>query len=74
MAVKPVYIPNPIKNYVFRTQAETKRCQKLLDFKAEVPLAEGIKRVIEYYRGAKDLLNVSKVMDRGTASLDKFIN
>lgn len=74
VAVKPVYIPNPIKNYVFRTQAETKRCQKLLDFKAEVPLAEGIKRVIEYYRGAKDLLNVSKVMDRGTASLDKFIN
>ncbi|MCQ5376425.1 MAG: NAD-dependent epimerase/dehydratase family protein [Candidatus Methanomethylicia archaeon] len=73
VAMKPVYIPNPIKNYVFRTQAETRRCHKLLDFKASIPLTEGIKRSIDYYRSSKDLLSVAKITDKGTGCLDAFI-
>jgi UDP-glucose 4-epimerase len=52
-AIKPKYVPNPIKNYVKHTQADTTRAQRLLNFRAEVPLKEGVRRAIEYYRGLK---------------------
>jgi UDP-glucose 4-epimerase len=42
---KPRYVPNPIRNYVYRTMADTSRAKKLLGFRAEVPLKDGIGRL-----------------------------
>lgn len=44
--VKPIYRPNPIKNYVYHTLADTTKAEKVLGFKAKVTLEEGIKRLI----------------------------
>ncbi|MEM3674477.1 MAG: NAD-dependent epimerase/dehydratase family protein [Candidatus Methanomethyliaceae archaeon] len=45
--LKPVYKPNPIKNYVYHTCADTKKAEKLLGFKAKIPLETGIKKLTE---------------------------
>ena len=44
--VKPVYIKNPLKNYVIETLADTKKAKKKLGFKAEISLGEGIKKIL----------------------------
>jgi len=44
--VKPVYKPNPIKNYVYHTLADTTKAEKLLGFKAKVTLEEGLRKII----------------------------
>lgn len=46
--IKPVYVKNPIKNYVMDTLASTKKAEKL-GFKTKISLKEGIERVISYY-------------------------
>ncbi len=51
-SVKPIHVPNPIKNYVKKTQADTSKAERLLGFKAKVSLVEGIRRTVEYYRQA----------------------
>lgn len=43
--IKSRHIPNPIRNYVYRTMADTSRAEKMLGFEAEVPLREGIKKI-----------------------------
>lgn len=43
--IKPKYVPNPIKNYVYHTLADTSKAEKLLGFKAKVSLEEGIKKL-----------------------------
>jgi UDP-glucose 4-epimerase len=48
-AIKPKYVPNPIKNYVKHTQADTTKAQRLLNFRAKTPLIEGIRKTIHYY-------------------------
>lgn len=48
--IKPIYKPNPIKNYVYRTRASTKKLEKLLGYKPSTPLREGAKMILEYYR------------------------
>lgn len=48
--IKPKYEPNPIKNYVYRTQADTSKAEKILGFRAKVDLDTGIKITIEYYK------------------------
>ncbi|MDH7555936.1 MAG: NAD-dependent epimerase/dehydratase family protein [Candidatus Methanosuratincola sp.] len=48
--VKPIYVENPIKNYVRRTLADTTKASERLGFRAKVPLREGIKKTLEYYR------------------------
>ncbi len=48
--IKPKYIENPVKNYVYLTQADTTKSEKLLGFKAKTTLEEGIKMTIDYYR------------------------
>ncbi|MEJ5292157.1 MAG: NAD-dependent epimerase/dehydratase family protein [Candidatus Methanosuratincola sp.] len=48
--ISPAYIENPIKNYVMRTQAETSKAERVLGFRARVPLREGIRRTAEYYK------------------------
>ncbi|MCD6465595.1 NAD-dependent epimerase/dehydratase family protein [Candidatus Bathyarchaeota archaeon] len=44
--IKPIYKPNPIKNYVYHTLADTTKAEKILGFKAKVSLEEGIKNLI----------------------------
>jgi UDP-glucose 4-epimerase len=49
--IKPVYKDNPIgKNYVSHTQADTTIAEKALGFKAQIPLDEGITKLIEAYK------------------------
>lgn len=48
-SVKPVYKPNPIKNYVYHTLADTTKAERVLGFKAKISLEEGIKSLIDYY-------------------------
>jgi len=48
--IKAVYVANPIKNYVRRTLADTTKAAERLGFRAKVPLRDGIRRTIEYYR------------------------
>ena len=44
--IKPIYKPNPIKNYVYHTLADTTKAERILGFKAKVSLEEGIKNLI----------------------------
>lgn len=48
--VKPVYVENPIKNYVRRTLADTTKAAEKLGFMAKVNLRDGIRKTLEYYR------------------------
>jgi UDP-glucose 4-epimerase len=50
----PNYVPNPVKNYVMHTKADTTKAQRLLNFYAKVSLVEGIRRTVEYHKN-KDL-------------------
>jgi len=43
------YVRNPIKNYVARTLADTRKSEKFLGFKAKISLEEGIKKIIDVY-------------------------
>ena len=47
--VVPNYIINPLKNYVEHTLADTTKAEKVLGFKAECTLDEGIDRLLVYY-------------------------
>lgn len=47
--LKPVYKPNPIKNYVEHTMADTSKAEKELGFKAKTTLDEGIDKLIKCY-------------------------
>ena len=51
--IKPKYVPNPIKNYVYQTCASVEKARELLGFEAKVRLEEGVKKTIEYYRQVK---------------------
>ena len=46
--VELVYKPNPIKNYVHHTLADTRRAEEVLGFKARVPLMEGVERLARH--------------------------
>ena len=48
--IQPKYVPNPIKNYVYRTQADIKKAERLLGFKARTDLLTGIRVTISYYK------------------------
>ena len=45
--IRPIYKPNPIKNYVYHTLADTTKAERLLGFKAKIPLEEGIRSLIK---------------------------
>ena len=45
--VKPRYVPNPIRNYVHRTRADTSKAEKLLGFRATIPFREGVARLVK---------------------------
>jgi len=40
--IKPIYRENPIKNYVYHTLADMSKTERILGFKAKIPLKEGI--------------------------------
>jgi UDP-glucose 4-epimerase len=44
--VKPIYKPNPIRNYLYHTLADTTKSQNILQFKAKISLEEGIHSLI----------------------------
>jgi UDP-glucose 4-epimerase len=46
--VELVYKPNPIKNYVYHTLADTRRAEEVLGFRARVPLMEGVERLARH--------------------------
>jgi len=48
--IQPKYVPNPIKNYVYRTGADTTKAEKILGFKAETDLLTGIRITAKYYK------------------------
>ena len=56
--IKPIYKPNPIKNYVYHTLADTTKAEQVLGFKAKVELEEGVRRTIEYYKQLETLPEV----------------
>ena len=47
--IQPEYVPNPIKNYVAHTKADTSKAERVLGFRAKVSLEEGIRKLIDYY-------------------------
>jgi len=49
--IEPKYVPNPIRNYVYRTFADTSKAAKLLGFKAAVSFEEGVAHLVR--EGAK---------------------
>ena len=51
--LEPEYVPNPIKNYVYRTKADTKKAEQDLGFKAKVSLKEGIEKLVKHYKNSE---------------------
>jgi UDP-glucose 4-epimerase len=49
LAVKPLHVPNPIKNYVLHTLSDTAKAEKVLGFKARYNLEEGVKELLRFY-------------------------
>ncbi|MFH1785485.1 MAG: NAD-dependent epimerase/dehydratase family protein [Candidatus Micrarchaeota archaeon] len=47
--IKPTYVPNPIKNYVQYTQADTTKAENILGFKAKLTLETGIEKLLVHY-------------------------
>jgi len=48
--LKLKYRENPIKNYVYRTQADITKAKKELSFEPKVSLEEGLKSIVSAYR------------------------
>lgn len=44
--IKPEYIENPIKNYVYYTLADTSKAKQILGFQAKYTLEQGLKKII----------------------------
>ena len=47
--IKPIYKPNPIKNYVYHTLADTTKAERILGFKAKIDLETGVSLLIKEY-------------------------
>jgi UDP-glucose 4-epimerase len=47
--IAPTYVDNPIKNYVGRTRADTRKAEKQLGFKTSINLPQGINKIIDVY-------------------------
>ena len=47
LTIKPKYIPNPIKNYIMKTRANTNKAKFCLGFETEIPLEKGIRMVLK---------------------------
>ncbi|RLG22587.1 hypothetical protein DRN72_01520 [Methanosarcinales archaeon] len=47
--IKPIYVENPIKNYVYHTLADMSHSEEIVGFKPRVSLKEGIEKLISHY-------------------------
>ncbi|MGA1974963.1 MAG: NAD-dependent epimerase/dehydratase family protein [Conexivisphaerales archaeon] len=47
--VAPKYVEADMTNYVMRTRADTRKAKEKLGFVAEVPIAEGLRVIADYY-------------------------
>jgi UDP-glucose 4-epimerase len=47
--IKPVYLPNPIRNYVTTLLADTTKLKQHFD-PPQIPLRDGVKQLVAYYR------------------------
>jgi len=45
-SIKPVYLPNPVKNYVYHTLADLTKAKKLLGYRPTVTIEEGIRQLV----------------------------
>jgi len=55
--IKPIYKPNPIKNYVYHTLADMSKAEKILGFKARISLEDGIRSLL----GGLKIMGISDV-------------
>ncbi len=51
-----IYEDNPIKNYVYRTLANTSKAEEELGFRYKIELVEGLKRIVEAYSKKEPVL------------------
>ncbi|MCJ7445296.1 MAG: GDP-mannose 4,6-dehydratase [Methanotrichaceae archaeon] len=49
LEIKPTYVENPIKNYVYHTLSDTSKAESVLGFRSQCSLEEGIERLAEGY-------------------------
>ena len=49
--IQPIYKPNPIKNYVYHTLADTSKAESILGFKAKITLEKGIALLLQEVQG-----------------------
>jgi len=47
---EPVYAPNPIVGYCYRTLADVYKADRVLRFKAKISIEEGIRLLVDFYR------------------------
>jgi UDP-glucose 4-epimerase len=57
-SINPVYKPNPIYGYCYRTLADTSKASKMIGFEAVVGIDQGLKTLVEFYRG-KEIPDIS---------------
>jgi len=48
--VEPTYLPIPTRSYIYRQRASTEKAEKLIGFKHEISVEEGVKRTLQFYR------------------------
>ncbi len=51
-----IYEENPIKNYVYRTLANTSKAEEELRFRYKIELADGLRRIVEAYSKKEPVL------------------
>ena len=49
--IQPIYEPNPIRNYVYHTLADTSKAESILGFKAKITLEKGIALLLQEVQG-----------------------
>lgn len=49
--VNPVYRPNPIYGYCYRTRADTRKATKMIGFSAKVGFEDGLHDLADFYKG-----------------------
>lgn len=48
--MSPVYIPNPIKNFISSQQADLTRIQTVLGYQPKVSFSEGLSKLVDYHQ------------------------
>lgn len=49
----PIYIPNPVQNYIHTQQADLSRIKKLLGYEPKVSFRDGLRKLVAYRRATK---------------------